>query len=69
MKISKYNPEHADDIFAAIRKDTDWDMFSNDVAIDSYRKSLKTVLPMSVITAMNSVVILGQYLMTVLQFM
>ena len=41
MKISKYNPEHADDIFAAIREDTDWDMFSNDAAIDSYRKSLK----------------------------
>ena len=35
MKISKYNPEYADDIFAAIIKDPDWDMFSNDIAIDS----------------------------------
>lgn len=44
MKISKYDPEHEDDIFKAIRKDPDWDMFSNDIAIDSYRKSLKNSL-------------------------
>lgn len=41
MEISKYKPEHEDDVLAAISKDPDWDMFTNDDAIDIYRKSLK----------------------------
>lgn len=41
MKISKYNPENDDDIFAAITKDPDWEMFSKNAATESYRKSLK----------------------------
>ncbi len=41
MKISKYNPEHEVDVLSAISEDQDWDMFTNDVSIDIYRKSLK----------------------------
>jgi len=41
MKISKYNPEHEDDILSAISEDPNWDMFTNDINIDNYRKSLK----------------------------
>ena len=41
MKISKYRPEHEDDILAAIKKDPDWAIFANDGAIDAYRNSLK----------------------------
>jgi len=41
MKISKYNPEHEDDILSAISEDPNWDMFTNDVTLDIYRKSLK----------------------------
>jgi len=41
MEISKYNLEHEDDVLAAISKDPNWDMFTNDAAIDIYRKSLK----------------------------
>ena len=41
MKISKYNPEHENDILSAISEDPNWDMFTNDVTIDIYRKSLK----------------------------
>jgi len=41
MEISKYKPEHENDVVAAISKDPDWDMFTNDGAIDIYRESLK----------------------------
>ena len=34
MKISKYDPKHEDDILSAINEDPDWDMFSNDAAIE-----------------------------------
>lgn len=41
MKISKYNPEHENDILSAMSEDPDWDMLCNDATIDLYRKSLK----------------------------
>lgn len=41
MKISKYKIENEDDILTAIRNEPDWDMFTNDDAIDIYRKSLE----------------------------
>lgn len=41
MKISEYDPKNENDILSAISKDPDWDMFTNDAAIESYRKSLK----------------------------
>ena len=40
MEISKYKPEHEEAILAAIKKDPNWDLFTNDDAIDNYRKSL-----------------------------
>lgn len=41
MEISKYNLEHEDDVLAAISRDPEWIMFTNDNAIDIYRQSLK----------------------------
>jgi ribosomal protein S18 acetylase RimI-like enzyme len=41
MKITKYDSKHEEDILSAISEDPDWDMFSNDSAIELYRKSLK----------------------------
>lgn len=41
MEISKYKLKHEDAVLAAIKKDPDWDMFTNDNAISSYKKSLK----------------------------
>lgn len=41
MEISKYKPEYEDDILRAIKIDPDWDIFTNDDAIDNYRNSLK----------------------------
>ena len=41
MEISKYKPEHEEAILAAIKKDPGWDMFTNDGAIDGYKRSLK----------------------------
>ena len=40
MEILKYEPQHGDDVLAAIGKDPDWDMFTNADAIDVYRESL-----------------------------
>ena len=40
MKISKYDSKHEDDIVSAISEDPDWDMFSNDAAIELYKTSL-----------------------------
>ena len=41
MEISKYKPEHENEILTAIKKDSDWDLFTNDDTIDIYRDSLK----------------------------
>lgn len=41
MEISKYKPEYEDEILTAIKKDPDWDLFTNDDAIGIYRDSLK----------------------------
>ena len=42
MKISRYKREHEDAVLSAIKEDPNWDMFTNDDAIDNYRKSLNT---------------------------
>ncbi len=41
MKITRYKPEHEEDVLAAIKKEPDWDFFTNDNTIDIYRNSLK----------------------------
>ena len=41
MNISKYNSMHKIDVLSAISDDPDWDIFSNDAAIDLYRNSLQ----------------------------
>ena len=41
MEISEYGPEHEDDVLAAIKKDPDWDIFTNDDAVSLYRNSLR----------------------------
>ena len=41
MEISKYKAEHEDDLLTAIGKDPDWEIFTNDNAIENYKKSLK----------------------------
>ena len=41
MDISKYKPEHEEAVLSAIKKDPDWDMFTSNEAIDTYKKSLK----------------------------
>jgi ribosomal protein S18 acetylase RimI-like enzyme len=41
MKISKYNSEYEEAILSAIKKDADWEMFTNDESIDAYKASLK----------------------------
>lgn len=41
IKISKYQSEDEESILAAIKLDSNWDMFTNDGAIHSYKKSLK----------------------------
>ena len=41
MEISKYKPEYEDEILTAIKKDSDWDLFTNDDTIGIYRDSLK----------------------------
>ena len=37
MEISKYKLKHEDAILAAIKKDPNWDMFTNDNAISNYK--------------------------------
>ena len=44
IKITRYKPEHEDDVLAAISKDPNWDMFTNDDIIDIYRKLLKDTI-------------------------
>jgi hypothetical protein len=41
MEISKYKLEYEEDVLAASREDSNWDMFTTDDAIGAYRKSLK----------------------------
>lgn len=40
--ISKYKPEHENAVLEAIKKDPNWDIFTNDDAIGLYRDSLKS---------------------------
>lgn len=42
MEITKYKQEDEKALLAAIKKDPDWDMFTNDDAIGSYSNSLKS---------------------------
>lgn len=42
MKILRYKREHEDAVLSAIKEDPNWDIFTNDDAIDNYRKSLNT---------------------------
>ena len=41
MEIIRYRFDHEDAVFSAIKKDADWALFTNDEAMDNYRKSLK----------------------------
>jgi len=41
MEILKYRLEHEDDIFKAIGKDSNWDLFTKDDNKDVYKVSLK----------------------------
>jgi GNAT superfamily N-acetyltransferase len=40
MEILRYKIEHEDAVISAIKKDPDWDLFTNDSAIGNYRKRL-----------------------------
>jgi ribosomal protein S18 acetylase RimI-like enzyme len=41
MEISRYKPEHEEDLLSAIKKDPIWQLFTDDDAIGKYRNSLK----------------------------
>ena len=41
MDIFRYKHEHESDVLAAIKEDPNWDMFTNDAAIDEYRERLR----------------------------
>ena len=41
MKITKYRPEHEEAVLSAIKEDPNWEMFTNDDAIETYKNSLK----------------------------
>ncbi len=41
MEISMYASEHEEAVLSAIRNDLNWDLFTNDDAIDRYRTSLE----------------------------
>lgn len=40
MKIFRYKPEHEDAVLSAIKEDPSWEIFTNEKAIDNYKKSL-----------------------------
>ena len=40
MKISRYTHEHEDALISALGKDPDWDMFTNEQSVTSYKKRL-----------------------------
>lgn len=42
MKISRYKPEHEEALLSAIKEDPNWHIFTNDDAIDNYRRNLST---------------------------
>ena len=41
MKISKYRPECEKDVLEAIKKEPDWDIFTNENTITAYKNTLK----------------------------
>jgi len=41
MKIFRYKREHEDAVISAIKEDHSWDIFTNEKAIDNYKKSLR----------------------------
>ena len=41
MEISRYKPEHEDALISAIKEDPNWDIFTNEKAIDTYKKRLR----------------------------
>lgn len=41
MNIFRYRPEHETSVLSAIKKDPDWEMFTNDDAIDNYKRRLQ----------------------------
>ena len=41
MNITKYRPEHEEAVLSAIKNDPNWEMFTNDDAIETYKNSLK----------------------------
>ena len=42
MKISKYQPDDENNVLAAIKLDSNWDILTNDKVINSYKNSLKS---------------------------
>jgi len=42
MEILRYKIEHEEAVLSAIKEDPAWDIFTNDSAIDNYRRSLHT---------------------------
>lgn len=41
MEIIRYKPEHETALLTAIKEDPNWDMFTNDRAIEKYRERLR----------------------------
>jgi ribosomal protein S18 acetylase RimI-like enzyme len=41
MKITNYKPEHEEAVLSAIKDDPNWEMFTNDDAIENYKNSLE----------------------------
>jgi ribosomal protein S18 acetylase RimI-like enzyme len=41
MRITKYKAEHEEAVLSAIRNDPNWEIFTSDDAIETYRDSLK----------------------------
>ena len=42
MEIFRYKREHEDAVISAIKEEPSWDIFTNEKAIDNYKKSLCT---------------------------
>ena len=40
MEISRYKREHEDAVIAALKEDPNWDMFTEEQAVNSYKKRL-----------------------------
>ena len=41
MEIFRYKREHEDAVLSAIKEEPSWDIFTNEKAIDNYKKSLR----------------------------